>query len=973
MKRKTASSRRALALTVLAFACGTAMYGAPSFAQDQNQTQTKKPDEAKDLQAITVTGSRISDPNIVSATPVAVISAEDIKATGAVNIGDLLTTMPQLSTTFTMGNSGRFIGTAGVAAQDLRNLGPDRTLVLVNGRRFVGSSAGTTEVDVNQIPVDFIERVEVITGGASAVYGADAVAGVVNFILKKQYTGANLHIQEGTSEHGNFNKRLISLSGGMNFDNDRGNVAISVEHSSQDALEFPDRFGNESYSSVNTPNGPTDKALLPNAGNYLITNGGSFSTGSSIVDRPNLYVFDPDGSVRHQRFGGIADNAGHCQDCDHADISGVNQLQPRYGRTTVSAMAHFDITTRHRLYAEGNYTHVNVKTMSQPAFGLGGSAYGIAPDNAYITAPLAAITGGDAFYVGRFDTDAGRRGEDTKRNTSRLVLGASGLITDDWEYDAHVNYGITKEHRLNLNNRINNRFFASIDAVRDPATGQIVCRSVLDPNSVNLNTGTALSPADTQGCVPTSIFGNGAVSQAAARYFNTTTFTNSRLTEFVGGGTVTNNNLFDMPGGAGAASVVGGVELRRETSQQNTDPLDVTGQTFLNAIPSAGGSYDVKEGFVEFGAPVLTDRFLAKNVSFDTAVRFSDYSTIGHTKTWRYGLNWAIDDNIRLRGTNSYAVRAPNVGELFGGQSQNFAFINDPCQQIEIPNGKDPTVRARNCAALGVAPNFTSSNSATIEGLSGSNPNLQSEVGRTWTAGMVLTPQFVPGFGISFDYFNIKLTNAIASVSPQDAANRCVDAPSGVDNVFCSNISRDATTHEISFFRTLNQNLAGESTSGVDIEAYYRHALGAGKFNLKLNATKVIAFTERPFQDDPNSTIQDNGTLGFPKWKSSLLLSYSVNNWLFDLNTRYFSRMLRVTNESFQSNPTSTTPIRASSAIYNDVKASYVFGDSGLQGYLGITNVADRKPAVGLYGTGFGSALYDALGRSYYAGVNFNF
>ncbi|OOG59649.1 TonB-dependent receptor [Rhodanobacter sp. C03] len=939
-------------------------------AQDSATSKTKQ------LDTVTVTGSRISNPNVISPTPVSVLTSADIKATGAINIGDVMTTIPQLATTFTMGNSTRFIGTAGVQSQDLRNLGTDRTLVLVNGRRFVGASAGSTAVDVNMIPADWIERVEIITGGASAVYGADAVTGVVNFILKKNYQGANLHAQFGSSEHGGFNKELLSLTGGMNFAQDRGNIAVSVEHSDQAALEFHDRFGQKSYAAIKTPNGPTDTALFDNAGGYTNLDSGTFYLGKSSTDITNRYVFNPDGSVRKQRFDGTYDNAGRCQDCDYLDLNSVSQLQPRYGRTTLSAVASFDITPEHRLYAEGTYNHADVKKFSQPAFSsTSHTPYKIARDNAYITPSLAALMDANnlkSITLSRFDTDAGRRGEDTKRDTVRTVFGANGIIAGDWDYDASVNYGETSETRHNLNNRIVDRFNASIDAVRD-GNGNIVCRSTLNPNSVNTGTGTVLNPLDVAGCVPTSLFGAGAINPAAAQWFNTTTTTKSKLTQFVGGGTITNNNLFEMPGDAGAASVVGGVEFRRETSHQNTDPLDVAGLTFLNAIPSSGGAYDVKEGYIETAMPLLSNRSLAKNLTFDAAVRFSDYSTIGHTKAWRWGLDWAIDDNIRLRGTVSSAVRAPNIDELFSGQSQNFFTITDPCSVNQLKNGADPAVRAANCAALGVPANFQSTRTSSVQGISGSNPNLKPEQGRTWTAGLVFTPQFLDGFGLTADYWNIKLTDAISAISGQETANRCVDTPSGIGNIYCGNVTRDSE-HEINYVQSIVQNISALKTSGVDIGTYYTHALGAGTMRWNLDATKVIAFTEYPFQDDPEESIQDNGTFGFPKWKASLRATYTLNNWMLNWNTRYFSSMLRVSNESYKSNPTSTTPIRYGAGFFNDAKVSYTFDKTGLQVYAGITNVFDRNPPVNVFGVGSeGAGMYDALGRSYYVGVNYNY
>jgi len=964
--------RRLLTLACLTAICGTA------FAQ-QNPASEADPGRASNLEGVTVTGSRISNINVISPTPTMVLSADDIKSSGAVNVGDLMATMPQIASTFTMGNASRYIGTAGVQQVDLRNLGTNRSLVLVNGRRFIGSSAGDTAVDVNQIPVQWIERVEIITGGASAVYGADAVTGVVNFILKKNYQGAQIHAQYGDSQHGGYSPKTFSLAGGMNFAQNRGNIAGAVEYSEQNNVEFNERFGHKAYAQIKTPNGPTDTALFANGGSYTNNAGGTFSLGKS-TDLDRRYVFNPDGSVRAQRFGGITDNTGRCADCDRTDTNQVLQLQPQYRRTTASTMASFDISPEHRLYFEGMYNNISVKDFRQPAFGSGGTAYVITRDNAFIDPSLAALmdaNGRKSIAVSRFDVDAGRRGEDTTRNSARAVIGADGVIAGDWQYDAYLDYGFTDETRYNLNNRINDRFYASLDAVRDPATGNIVCRSTLNPNAINVNAGGVLDPiALGGGCVPTSIFGVGAINPAAAQWFNTTTTTKSRLTQFVGGGTATNNNLFQMPWEAGAASLVGGLEYRRETSRQDTDWLDQQGLTFLNAIPSSAGAYNVKEGFVEFAAPLITGRTMAQSLSFDAAARFSDYSGFGHTKAWRWGLDWAINSSVRLRGTMSTAVRVPNISEMYGGQSQNyFSIPNDPCSASQIKNGKDPAVRQANCNALGIPSGWTSTNTATIEGLSGSNPNLQPETGKTWTAGIVLTPEFVSGLSVAADYWNIKLLNAISAPSGVDTVNHCVDSTTGIGSVFCANAQRDPITHELVYITSIDQNISSQSTSGIDFNVNYSTALGSGKFNTSLNATRVIAFTEHPFQVDPTNTVQDNGTLGYPEWKATLYTSYGIQNWTFNWNIRYFSSMLAsgITQESYASNPTQQTPIKVGAGFFNDAKVSYSVPESGWQLYAGITNVFDRNPPVNVFGTSFGGGLYDVMGRAYYAGFNYKF
>jgi hypothetical protein len=226
---------------------------------------------------------------------------------------------------------------------------------------------------------------------------------------------------------------------------------------------------------------------------------------------------------------------------------------------------------------------------------------------------------------------------------------------------------------------------------------------------------------------------------------------------------------------------------------------------------------------------------------------------------------------------------------------------------------------------------------------------------------------------VTADYWNIKLTDAISAPSGLDIARQCVDSPSGIGNSYCGNAQRDPTTHELVFINSTVQNISSLSTSGIDIGAYYGRDLGAGRIRFNLNASRVIGYTEHPFQDDPAVAIQRNGTLGYPKWKGTLSSTYLFRDWTFNWNMRYASRMLLVANESYRSNPTQTTPIRAGASFFNDVRASHSFKNSGWQVYAGITNVFDRNPPVNMFGTTFGSALYDTLGRGYYAGVNYAF
>ncbi len=968
--------QRLLVSSILMGLCATlAANGAYAQNAGAADAGADKKKETTELQTVTVTtGSRISNPNVVSPQPVSIMTAADIKALGATTIGDLLTRMPQLATTFTMGNSGgASIGAVGLGAQDLRNLGPSRTLVLVNGRRFVSGSTDVVTVDTNMIPVEMIDRVEILTGGASAIYGADAVSGVVNFILKDHYDGSNVKLQVDDTQRGSLKTYSAAITSGGSFAGDRGHFVFNLEHAQHDSIFYGDVFNAPQYTSILQPKGSKyTRVLFPNGGSYDTTYGGVFGIGDTS------YVFDPNGSFRPQHFGGqISPGNLHCTDCDYLNTNAVTMLTPKYNRTSINFNANFDLDSSTRLYLESSYSWADVTNHFQPAFGT----YTITPDNAYVSPQLAQLMGGSPIGVSRFDVDAGLRDELDQRQTGRIVAGISGAFGSDWQYDASVNYGVTQINVDYLNNRVVPRWEASLDAVVDPKSGKTVCRSTLNPDYVNPDLGVSYASFGSllNGCVPTSIMGDGAVNSAARNWFNVTTFRRNKLTQQVATGTLTNNNLFPMPFDAGSASLVLGGEYRREEMTVTSDPLDLSGNTFNNAIPGFGGSYNVKEGFGELGLPLLSGRPFFKQLALDLAVRESDYSTVGHTETWKWGLDWAFDDNVRFRFTQSFAERAPNVSELFSGASVNYFTLVDPCSTSSMSSAPNQAVRQANCAALGIPPGEYPL-SSSVKGISGSNPLLNPERAKTYTYGIVLTPQIVDGLLLSADYWNIKLNDAISAVSAQDIVDNCVDSPAGVKNVYCSSMTRDPSTHLINFVQQVNLNLVATNTSGIDLAASYSHDIGPGRAHVELNATRTLQYTNYPFQDDPTRPQHLVGTDGFPKWKAALDTSYQFDNWLVSWDARYFSSMLRPFSaysdlEKYHANPNAYAPSIEGARVYHDMQVAWGDPKAGLQLYFGMHNVFDRKAPVLIDGTSFGGGLYgnDSWGRSYYAGLNYHF
>jgi len=983
------------ALTTALMAGLIAASAAPAFAQEASGTTTT------DLDRVSVTGSRIARTGFVTPSPVTAITAEEIRATGATNIGDLMARLPALSPTYTLGNSTRFIGTAGVGLMDLRGMGTSRTLVLVNGRRHVGATSGSTSVDVNTIPVEWIERVEVITGGASAVYGADAVAGVVNFIMKKSFDGAEIRGQTGMADEGGFNRSFVSMSAGTDFADGRGNAAIALEYSKQDRFKRTDRaIGRENLVSIPNPN--FDRSQPPSesnpqtvlsgpGGNHSISFGGTFNIGTFVPGSPstwgNRYQFNPDGTFRKQRYDGVVPSATSCTNCDFANLNSVADLQPGFDRKSVNAVVNFDLNDDHRLYFEGKWTETVSDFLGQPSFD---QSLRIQRDNAYIRPELLALMGSaPQLSLSRFNVDAGQRGEHVERTTQRFVFGIEGNLSENWTYDAYGNWGQTEAKRLNLNNRINERWQAGLDAVIDPATGQVVCRTTLDPLATNPNNGNRVySEFARQGCVPFSVLGSGNISQAAQDWMNVDSLNRSRLQQSVFSASVANGSLFSLP--AGDVGVAGGLEYREEKSREITDPLAAQGLTFLNAIPNRMGEYNVKEAFAEVSVPLLADIPGIYSLTLDAAGRYSDYSSIGETNTWKVGLDWTVIPSLRLRGTLSQAVRAPSIGELYNPQSENFATINDPCNYLPTNSNRpgtaaDQALRQANCSALGVPVGWVDTYSANRPGVSGGNPDLKPERARSFTYGLVWQPDFLPGFGMSVDYWNINLKDAIGAVSAQTNATRCVDSPGGINNAFCSTIQRAGAggftdaggrtfpEHSIVRWTALNENLARSRRVGVDIEMDYRWQMIGGDAIVRFVGSRLIQSREWAFQDFPNEYDENVTWVTDPRWRASLQSKYSHGQWRGSWDMTYIDGNLRVQPKSYQANPGSTSPIRNGSYVYHNLQLGYSFPGDRIDVYLGVDNAFDKDPPRNYFGAEVGHSMYDNLGRYMYMGASYKF
>ncbi|MEL0631402.1 TonB-dependent receptor [Pseudoalteromonas carrageenovora] len=920
-------------------------------------------DDEKKLERIEVTGSKISRVGAIAPAPVTVISGEDLINTGAVNIGEALNKLPALGNTYSLANSGRFIGTAGLNILDLRNMGTDRTLVLVNGKRHVSSSAGSQSVDTNTIPSIWVERVEIVTGGASAVYGADAVTGVVNFILKDNIEGLNVSVTKGVSDLSDYNNEKATFSYGKNFDDGRGNAAFAIEYSGQESLNALDHpWTDGSYTSLRNqaqteankddPNFP-DKIYTSNAGYYAINNAGVFSLGNGYVN-----TFNPDGSQRDIYIGDNVDGL-LCADCDSFNLAQFDEIQPEFERYNVNFKINYDITEDLNAYFEAKYVNSEGESIGQPAFFFGDPRNTITIDNPYLDESVRTLMeeandgeGVESINILRMMTDLGRRIENNTRETTRFVAGLKGVVLDDWDLDASIVRGKTELERVNGANMILDNYSFALDAIEDD-NGNIVCRS---------------EAARADGCVPVNIMGFGAPSQEAIDYINTVSTGTSEITQTVVSASLANGALFEVP--AGYVGMAFGVEYRKEESETK-EPDNAEG-TFFNALGEDKGEFDVNEIFAEATVPLISDVVFVQDLVLDAAVRYADYSTIGDATSWKLGLDWTINDELRLRLTQSEALRAPNIGEIFGAPSQTFYSVDDPCQADNLNDLQNSDTRRANCAALGVPVGFDSDYDAqTLEGLQSGNRDVKGEESTSTTIGLVYQPSFIENAVLTVDYWKIELEDAISTIASQEILDRCVDSTSGIANQYCDLITRDANS-EITLIQNSVLNVSGQEASGIDFELAYDFEALEGSFKTRLIGTYLIERKEYPFQDEPEEFIEYSGTTGEAQWQANINIEYSYERFYTSLSTRYIEEVSLYTEQELEDNPNPNSLMSYGTYIISDVTLGYNF-DNGIGMKLGVDNIFNKELPYGTRGTGSGSASYDNIGRFGYVNLSYEF
>jgi len=1012
-----------LATTLLSSAAALAALAAPQAAVAQ--------DEAVAVEELVVTGSRIRLQDFVSPNPVSTLTGEAIERSGVTNVTDLMENYPALvgSTDTQALSNAADRGSVGLNLLNLRNLGTKRTLVLVDGRRHVAGQAGSAAVDTNAIPVALIDRVEVLTGGASAIYGADGVSGVVNFITKRNFDGLDVRAQYGWSDLGGGEESFISALGGRNFMDGRANLTVGLEYSNRDAIDPQDRDfsrAGQRETLVNNPadypdeNPGVDRAdwgdtdlVFARDGRYIDTAlGGGVYTRAGFGPTLSGVSFQGDGTPWQDGIytGGFSMLGGSGTPLDLFQT----ELVPGLERWTGYVGGMFEITPDHRMFADFKYNNAKTSFKSQPTFD-----YGILVpiDNPYIPDSIRAdalAPGGMAapggldnpgVLVARDNFDLGSVRREIERETFRGVIGFEGDLSPSVAYNVSYTYGQTKESNTELNNRNNLRWFAAIDAVRDPSSGNIVCRSTLDPSAIpdgdqfgtpvdaDAWNSVYVAGGQASGCVPVNIFGEGGISPEAAAWINDEATSTAKIEQQVFSAYITGDSsqAFSLP--AGPVGFVLGTEYRKEKSTDTPSDDELLGAqlgydvTWLGQGAVETGEFEVHELFGELAVPVLRDLPLVDSFDLNLAYRFSDYSTIGTTDTWNIGAQWRVTPDLMIRGSRARAVRAPNISELFLPQSQTFRTITDPCESDNVQAGTE--FRVANCtAALGFDPTqveFINTTSSSVEGVVGGNPDLKAETGDTQTLGLVFTPQFAPGLSMSLDYYRITLTDAVNLFTANTIIESCYDLEQ--PNDFCGLFTRDPNSQFVDSFQEYSVNVSSYETAGFDFSMQYllnpvdfgvERDVGTFQFNLVANRLTKLEFVEI----DGAEASSELGFAGAPKWQANLDVTWLWNDLMVNYGFNWFDETKRFTDERRASNPNYVPDgyWTWSPRETHDIQVQYSFQDR-YQAYAGVNNFTNQLPDRGSTGTAStgaaaftqGASPVGPVGRYFYVGMKSSF
>ncbi|MBY8829854.1 TonB-dependent receptor domain-containing protein [Hephaestia mangrovi] len=992
MKRQTACAVLAL---VAAGAGASGAYAqttpAPTADSDRNVSVATASEPTSQTGEIVVTGSRISRRDYTSSSPIATVSSDYIAKSASPTLESSLNQLPQITSSASSSTNTQARG--GQASLDLRGLGQQRTLILVDGRR-VQPSASDGSVDLNTIPADLVQSVEIITGGASAVYGSDAVTGVVNLKLRQDVTGVELSAKTGVTERGDGSTYDLNLLAGGKFANGRGSALLSIGYSRRDIAPFTNR--DYLRGQVLTASNPrtllnVSAANLPSqAAVDSIFSAYGYAPGT--VSRSLQLSFNRDGTlysptnIVNYRDGADPATVNY-NGAQYYAVSETYVAQTPLTRYNVFGRVNYDFSDNIKLFVEGFYTNYNVTTGG--AFANAGSTSSSVPITIPVTNPfipadlrtylLSRPNPTAPLTATRFTTEAGPRHERNDYDVFQLTTGLSGRFSGtDIDWSIVGSYGQT--HQLQTETG-----YPSILAINQllaaPDGGASLCSGGYN------------------------IFGLQPVSAACSAFISRTERNVTRLSQTNVEANVT-GTLFSLP--AGALKFAAGADYRQNDYSFDPDSQITTGQ-IANFLPifASSGTTKAAEAYAELLIPVIKNGPLIKEFNLDASYRYSHYNTVGGISTYTVDADWIVIDGLRFRGGYSRATRAPSAGELFGATSFGQASIGapgvlgsgDPCDVRGAYRAAGAAnadqVRAL-CLAQGVPASlidtFQNTNPRTPF-QSGGNTALQPETADTYSAGVVLSPKFssplLEHLSLSVDYYNIKITKAIGQISSTVALSQCFStvANPGLSNAssYCQLLQRNPGDGQLSLILNPQFNLANYSTSGIDAQLDWRLNLadvggpGSSYFAISSVATYLDTFKIQNFAGAP--TLDYAGTIGntqidlfadaHPRWKATSTATLGVGDVSASLRWRYIGKMANAANVG-----TNGTAPDVSAVSYFDLSLNFDVSHRFQLG-LGATNIFDKKPPVvntSIVGNLATDAYtYDVLGRRFYASIKAKF
>ncbi|WP_255326604.1 TonB-dependent receptor [Sphingobium sp. EM0848] len=928
--------------------------------------------------AIIVTGTHIARPELESTMPISIIQMADARTYARDTVYDALLLHPAIGPGLGDSNSQGQEYDTGVANINLRNMGNNRSLVLVDGQRWVSGGARISAVDLKTIPSAMIDRLEVVTGGAAAIYGADAVTGAVNIIMKKTVTGLHLSVTNGISQQGDANQLNISGTTGFQFDGGRGHFVIGGDYTDTAPLAWSDRYDRrQSYYANPANTGPNDGI----ADNILAYNFGSFYRSAV----PSFYV---NGQWYQYREGAVTPvaythlvTAGETGTGDGGPVTtGFENHLLRNASRTASLYAHLSYELAPALIwnATFNAAHSHtravpewpeVRTDARPTNWWGGTTGEIATlTNPYLPDAIRQFMVArnlTALPLDRSYFNLPQAFEIHDRNNVTLGTDIGGKLGNGLNWSAFLRYGQVTDRIVTTNMIGKAEWLQARDSIVDPMTGQVEC---------------ADAAARADGCVPLNFFSTDGYSPALLAYIEKSRHERTK-NSLLNSGLTLQGSVLALP--YGDVSFAAGFEWRRETLHTRDDPdtaklsdIIISPGSDYAFHPALDAARDAAELFGEFEVPLLKDLPFARRLDIEGAYRFSRYSDNPDTHAWKAGATWEPFPGIALRGVFSRSVRVPNFGELFSPVGHAvYGHIDDPCQAGTILQNAN---RITNCAALlpGLPLPLANPNLNAPIIYSGGNPELMPETSNSFTLGAVVQPKFLRGFDLTVDYWDIQIDNIITSLSYITILNNCVDGNNGPNQIYCQLIQRNADG-TVNSVQAQYANLAGQHARGIDFGATYRVPLHGGLLRLGFNGTYLLEQTS--IAQIGNAPIDYAGQWNYPRFKATLMASYSIGTVSFGLNSRFISRSVySVLDASPETRDPNHVPAYLCTDLMLQTRPADQFSLS-----IGVKNISNvgifaplRDTAPGPHGSGgvpTGAAYYDAVGRYFFGKVEVNF